>query len=81
MVTPDPRHGRWILPLIIAAMVVLTYTFVNSLEPAESPTGTTTAARTAAPAARLGMGRTANHEHQHGRAEQQQTELSHLHLP
>jgi hypothetical protein len=31
----DPKHGRWILPLIIVAMVVLTYTFVNSLEPAE----------------------------------------------
>jgi hypothetical protein len=31
----DPKHGRWILPLIIAAMVLLTYTFVSSLEPAE----------------------------------------------
>lgn len=40
MVTSDPRHGRWILPLIIAAMVVLTYTFVNSLEPAANPSGT-----------------------------------------
>jgi hypothetical protein len=37
----DPRHGRWILPLMIAAMVVLTYTFVNGIEPAASPTGTT----------------------------------------
>jgi len=41
--TSDPRHGRWILPLIIAAMVVLTYTFVNSLEPASNPSGTTDA--------------------------------------
>ena len=41
MVTSDPRHGRWILPLIIAAMVVLTYTFVNSLDPTDSPTGAT----------------------------------------
>lgn len=41
METSDPRHGRWILPLIIAAMVVLTYTFVNSLEPASNPSGTT----------------------------------------
>jgi hypothetical protein len=39
---PDPKHGRWILPLIILAMVVLTVTFVNSLEPAESEAGTTT---------------------------------------
>lgn len=43
MVIEDPRHGRWILPLIIAAMVILTYTFVNSLEPATDPTGTTDA--------------------------------------
>jgi hypothetical protein len=41
--TVDTRHGRWILPLLILAMVVLTYTFVNSLEPAASPTGTTNA--------------------------------------
>jgi hypothetical protein len=41
--TADPRHGRWILPLIVVAMVVLTYTFVNSLEPASDPTGTSTA--------------------------------------
>ena len=39
---PDPKHGRWILPLIIVAMVVLTITFVNSLEPAEDEAGTTT---------------------------------------
>jgi hypothetical protein len=39
---PDPKHGRWILPLIIVAMVVLTITFVTSLEPAEQEEGTTT---------------------------------------
>lgn len=39
----DPKHGRWILPLIIFGMILLTYTFVNSLEPAQSPTGTTAA--------------------------------------
>lgn len=39
---PDPKHGRWILPLIIVAMVVLTVTFVNSLEPAEQEAGTST---------------------------------------
>jgi hypothetical protein len=40
VVNPDPKHGRWVLPLIIAAMVLLTYTFVNSIEPADNPTGT-----------------------------------------
>jgi hypothetical protein len=35
----DPKHGRWILPIIIAAMVILTYTFVNGIDPAISPTG------------------------------------------
>lgn len=39
---PDPKHGRWILPLIILAMVVLTIVFVTSLEPAEQEAGTTT---------------------------------------
>ena len=40
MINHDPKHGRWILPLIIVAMVVLTYTFVQGIEPTESPTGT-----------------------------------------
>lgn len=39
---PDPKHGRWILPLIIVAMIVLTIVFVTSLEPAEQEEGTTT---------------------------------------
>ncbi|HSG78172.1 MAG TPA: hypothetical protein VLD62_01215 [Acidimicrobiia bacterium] len=39
---PDPKHGRWILPLIITAMVVLTFTFVNNLDPAVDVAGTTT---------------------------------------
>lgn len=39
MLGNDPKHGRWILPLIIVAMIVLTYTFVNGIEPASSPTG------------------------------------------
>ena len=38
----DPKHGRWILPVIIASMVVLTFTFVNSLEPAANVEGPTT---------------------------------------
>lgn len=29
---PDPKPGRWILPLIIVGMVAFTYVFVNSLE-------------------------------------------------
>lgn len=39
MINNDPKHGRWILPLIIVAMVVLTYTFVGGIEPTDSPTG------------------------------------------
>lgn len=35
----DPKHGRWILPIIITAMVMLTYTFVNGIEPAAGPSG------------------------------------------
>jgi len=42
VVNPDPKHGRWVLPLIIVAMVLLTYTFVNSIEPADNPTGSST---------------------------------------
>jgi len=41
VVNTDPKHGRWVLPLIIAAMVLLTYTFVNSIEPAPNPSGST----------------------------------------
>ena len=40
----DPKHGRWILPLVVLALVAFTYTFVNSLPPAEAPTTTTLAA-------------------------------------
>lgn len=46
---PDPKHGRWILPLIIVAMIVLTFTFVNGLEPAENEAGTTTTTTTLPP--------------------------------
>lgn len=49
MVNPDPKHGRWILPLIIVAMIVLTFTFVNSLEPASTEAGTTTTTTTQPP--------------------------------
>ena len=40
----DPKHGRWILPLVVLALVAFTYTFVNNLPPAETPTPTTSAA-------------------------------------
>ena len=31
-VKPDPKPGRWILPLVIVAMVGFTYVFVNSIQ-------------------------------------------------
>jgi len=40
MSNPDPKPGRWILPLIIIGMVGFTYFFVSSL-PAAEPEGTT----------------------------------------
>lgn len=45
---PDPKHGRWILPLVVAAIVLFTYIFVNTLPPGSVPdtTTTTTAAET-----------------------------------
>jgi len=38
----DPKPGRWILPVIVAALIGFTYLFVNALPPAEIPVGTTT---------------------------------------
>ena len=32
---PDPKPGRWILPLVILGMVLFTWAFVNQLEPPE----------------------------------------------
>jgi hypothetical protein len=40
----DPKHGRWILPLVVLALVAFTFTFVNNLPPAQTPPTTTTAA-------------------------------------
>ena len=40
----DPKHGRWILPLVVLALVVFTYTFVTNLPPAQTPTTTTAGA-------------------------------------
>ena len=38
----DPKLGRWILPVVIAALIGFTYLFVTALPPAEIPVGTTT---------------------------------------
>ncbi len=38
----DPKHGRWILPVAVAALIGFTYLFVTALPPAEIPVGTTT---------------------------------------
>lgn len=38
-VNPDPKPGRWILPLVILGMIAFTYFFVSSL-PEGSPTTT-----------------------------------------
>ncbi|MDX1448741.1 MAG: hypothetical protein R3246_06710 [Acidimicrobiia bacterium] len=35
-VNPDPRPGRWLLPLVILGMVLFTYVFVRALPSAES---------------------------------------------
>ena len=40
----DPKHGRWILPVVIAALIGFTYLFVTALPQAEIPVGTTTMA-------------------------------------
>ena len=40
----DPKHGRWILPLVVLLLVVFTYTFVNNLPEAEIPITTTSSA-------------------------------------
>ena len=40
---PDPKWGRWILPLVIVGMVLATFAFVNSLEPGTVPDSGTSA--------------------------------------
>ena len=37
MANPDPKPGRWILPLVVLALVATTYWFVDALPPATSP--------------------------------------------
>ena len=43
---PDPKHGRWILPIVVVAMVAFTYLFVNNLEPGTVAPAETTIAST-----------------------------------
>ncbi len=43
----DPKHGRWILPLVIAGLVGFTYLFVNALPPSETASDTSTGDTTA----------------------------------
>src|SRR5690606_4654998 len=42
---PDPKPGRWILPLVVLAMIAFTYYFVREL-PQASPDTTTPRATT-----------------------------------
>jgi hypothetical protein len=49
----DPKHGRWILPLVVAGLIGFTYVFVTALPEAEeitpgSATGSTTTTTTEA---------------------------------
>jgi hypothetical protein len=49
----DPKHGRWILPLVVAGLIGFTYVFVTALPEAEevapaSTAGTTTTTTTEA---------------------------------
>lgn len=50
---PDPRPGRWLLPLVVLGMVVFTYVFVNALPGADADpqdlSGATTSTTTTAP--------------------------------
>jgi hypothetical protein len=38
----DPKHGRWILPLVVVGIIAFTFVFVRALEPASSPAADTT---------------------------------------
>jgi hypothetical protein len=38
----DPKHGRWILPLVVAGLIFFTWWFVNGLDPGTVPGATTT---------------------------------------
>jgi len=38
----DPKHGRWILPLVVVGIVAFTFVFVRALEPATPAASDTT---------------------------------------
>ena len=42
----DPKHGRWILPLVVAGLIGFTYEFVNALPAADIAASTTTTSST-----------------------------------
>lgn len=42
----DPKHGRWILPLVVAGLIGFTYVFVNALPAADIAASTTTTSST-----------------------------------
>ena len=44
----DPKPGRYILPVVVAALIGLTYVFVNALPPVDITTSSTSTAPTAA---------------------------------
>jgi len=45
----DPKHGRWILPLVVVGIVAFTFVFVRALEPASSPAAADTSTTLAPP--------------------------------
>ena len=48
MANPDPKPGRWILPVLIAALVGLTYAFVTNVPRSPATTSTTLGSNTPA---------------------------------
>lgn len=42
----DPKPGRWVLPIVIVALIGITYVFVNSLPPADVAASTSTTSST-----------------------------------
>ncbi|MEZ5174913.1 MAG: hypothetical protein R2823_01745 [Acidimicrobiia bacterium] len=46
MSTNDPKPGRWILPVVIAALIGFTYLFVNALPAADVAASTSTTSST-----------------------------------
>ncbi len=74
---PDPKPGRWILPLVIVGMIGFTYLFVNSLEgsagddPANGADTTVGAGRTTTTAQGGNQGGQGDREHDHPQRHEQ----------